>query len=213
MMPSIPGVQELWNQGTIHPCIYYHGYERRDGVLGALGVSPVIVHNLLGSTTLNKSIIFLTNAVPLDDKLRDRMVRLKIRIIEDPIKSMSKDEDAVRVDFENGKVQRIDALLPTPDSRISNESLLTSLGITVNNIMPGQVAIKIVDLFGRTAVPGVYVSGDLACLTRAIPYATFTGGVAAAGLHADLVEEQLEHKTEEESRYVEFEFINGKFSP
>ncbi|MCJ1243849.1 hypothetical protein MMC30_001046 [Trapelia coarctata] len=196
VMLSIPGVQELWNQGMIHHCIYCHGYECRNGVLGALGASPATVHNLVGSTVQNKSITLLTNAAPPDDKLRERMVRLKVRIIEDPINSMNKDEDIIRVDFENGKAERVDALLHTPDSRISNESLLTLLGAMVHKIMLGQVAIKTSDMFGRTAVPGVYVSGDLAGLTRAIPYAMFTGGVAVAELHADLVEKDLEDKVE-----------------
>lgn len=194
ILPSISEMQKLWSQGMIHHCIYCHGYEHRDGVLGALGTSPVTIHSLLGSTTLNKSMILLTNATLLDDKLRRKLVALNVHVVEDSIKSMSKDSNRIRVELKNGKVEEIDGLLHGPDSRVANGSLLISLGVVITDIMPGHVPVKTDDLLGRTAAPGVYVSGDMAGLARAIRHAMLTGAMGAAGLNADVAGKDVEHQ-------------------
>ena len=55
---------------------------------------------------------------------------------------------------------------------------MTSLEVEVHTVMLGQVAVKATDMFGRTATSRCTM---------------FTGAVAAAGLHWDLVNKDLEH--------------------
>jgi thioredoxin reductase len=201
-LPPISGLAALWKAGWIHHCIYCHGYERRDRKLAVLGIGHGSLHGLFGSATLNERITLLKNIAsndvnrPIEDKVAKRLEKLNVQIEDRIISSVAENSrgDGIEVCFEGGFIAEYDAMLHLPDSKVSPtlRGLLESLGVPFGEgQMAGQEVVQVTDQFGRTARRGVYASGDLGLLpARSIPGAMFTGGMAAAAAHADLIEDE-----------------------
>jgi thioredoxin reductase len=157
-VPDIPGLAELWGTSVIH-CPFCHGWEARDTRIGLLVASEEHAGRF----------------VPL---LRRLSADLEVF---DALAGVRSQDGALRaVVMPDGTEVPRDVLFigapPTPRDGAFAHLPLERTG-------PG---LLVADLFGRTAVPGVYAAGDLVAEAPAVVQALATGQRAAVGITRDL---------------------------
>jgi thioredoxin reductase len=156
-VPDVPGISELWGTSVIH-CPFCHGWEARDARIGLLAASEEHVGH----------------GVPL---LRRLSTDLEVF---DAIAGVRSEDGALQVILADGREVPRDVLFvaapPTPrDAAFSHLPLER-----------GDTGQLVVDMFGRTAVEGVYAAGDLVAGPPAVVQALATGQRAAVGVTRDL---------------------------
>jgi thioredoxin reductase len=173
-LPDIKGVSERWGKDVLH-CPYCHGWEVRDQSIGVIACNPISVHQALLWRQWSDDITFyLNDVVELDDTRRKQFEARGIRIVEGRVRSLG--------DLDH------QAFVIAPNAR-SNADVLTALGLTVAEHPAGTY----VPADGEaTAVPGVWVAGNVTNLMEQVIGAAAAGVRAGAAINVDLVTEETE---------------------
>jgi thioredoxin reductase len=157
-VPDVPGIAELWGSHVIH-CPFCHGWEVRDARIGLLSAGEEHANHLVP----------LLNRLSADVEVFDAIA-------------------AVRA--EDGVLQAV--VLPD-GSEIPRDALFVAAPPSPRDDAFAHLAIErtdagllAVDMFGRTAVAGVYAAGDLVTTAPAVVQALATGQRAAVGVTRDL---------------------------
>jgi thioredoxin reductase len=192
-LPDVPGVAELFGSDVLH-CPYCHGWEVRDRPVGVLG-GPMGVHQALmwrqwtGDVTLFQH----TGPAPTDEELKQLAAR-DIAVVTGVVEGLEvTDGRLTGVRLGTGDVVPREALVVAPRFT-ARADVLTSLGLeTVPQEMNGHVVGSYVaaDPTGATAVPGVWVAGNVADLRAQVIASAAAGLNAAAMLNADLITEDV----------------------
>ena len=192
-LPDVPGVAELFGSDVLH-CPYCHGWEVRDRPVGVLG-GPMGVHQALmwrqwtGDVTLFQH----TGPAPTDEELKQLAAR-DIAVVTGVVEGLEvTDGRLTGVRLGTGDVVPREALVVAPRFT-ARADVLTSLGLeTVPQEMDGHVVGSYVaaDPTGATAVPGVWVAGNVADLRAQVIASAAAGLNAAAMLNADLITEDV----------------------
>jgi thioredoxin reductase len=192
-LPDVPGVAELFGSDVLH-CPYCHGWEVRDRPVGVLG-GPMGVHQALmwrqwtGDVTLFQH----TGPAPTDEE-RKQLAARDIAVVTGVVQGLEvTDGRLTGVRLDTGDVVPREALVVAPRFT-ARADVLTSLGLeTVPQEMNGHVVGSYVaaDPTGATAVPGVWVAGNVADLRAQVIASAAAGLNAAAMLNADLITEDV----------------------
>jgi thioredoxin reductase len=192
-LPDVPGVAELFGSDVLH-CPYCHGWEVRDRPVGVLG-GPMGVHQALmwrqwtGDLTLFQH----TGPAPTDEE-RKQLAARDIAVVTGVVQGLEvTDGRLTGVRLDTGDVVPREALVVAPRFT-ARADVLTSLGLeTVPQEMNGHVVGSYVaaDPTGATAVPGVWVAGNVADLRAQVIASAAAGLNAAAMLNADLITEDV----------------------
>ena len=183
-LPPIPGVSELW--GTrIHPCVYCHGYEHRDGPLAVLVEAEAALAAAASLLNVSRKLVLCTNGSPLLVEDRERLALHSIRIIDSPLVRVDRTGDGVMLRFADGGRLRRSALFLKSTPRLASD-LPAQLGCRLNG--PAQV---VVGSNWETDVPGVYAAGDIAADKKFVAAAAASGAEAAVALDGDLAQEDF----------------------
>ncbi len=186
-LPDIPGVAERWGSRVLH-CPYCHGWEVRDRPVAILGLTAMSAHQALlwRQWTPDVTLLLHTGPAPTDEELA-KLARRGIRIVEGEVTAFD-DEAAHLADGTlvpvdalvlMGRIEaRADALAPLGLKPVDFEANGHRFGTHLPS-GPG----------GTTAVPGVYVAGNVTD-PMATVIAAAAAGVSTAGmLNMDLVME------------------------
>jgi thioredoxin reductase len=192
-LPDVPGVAELFGSDVLH-CPYCHGWEVRDRPVGVLG-GPMGVHQALMWRQWTADLTLFRHTGPeLTDEEREQLAARDISVVPGVVAGLEVTGGRLTgVRIEGGDVVPREALVVAPRFT-ARAGVLTSLGLeTVPQEMNGHVVGSYVpaDPMGATAVPGVWVAGNVADLRAQVIGSAAAGLNAAAALNADLIAEDV----------------------
>ncbi|GAA5189732.1 NAD(P)/FAD-dependent oxidoreductase [Rugosimonospora acidiphila] len=186
-LPDLPGLSDRWGRDVLH-CPYCHGWEVRDRRVGVLATGPAAVAQAQLWRQWTPHVLLFLNGVPAPEpEDAERLAARGIVVVEGPVAEL--EETGVRLG--SGEIVAVDAVVAMPRATARSE-LLESLGLTpvdvelAGTVVGAQVAA---DPTGATAVPGVWVAGNVADLRATVIASAAAGLSAGAAINADLVAE------------------------
>jgi thioredoxin reductase/SAM-dependent methyltransferase len=191
-LPAIPGVVERWGRDVLH-CPYCHGHEVRDRPIGVLATGAAAVQQALLWRQWSADVVLFRHTGPdLSDVDAEALAARGIEVVDGEVAALEVAEDRLTgVRLADGRIVPREAVVVAARFEARAE-VLTSLGLTaVEQEMNGTVIGSAVpaDAMGATAVPGVWVAGNVTDLRAQVITAAAQGVNAAAALNADLVAE------------------------
>ena len=187
-LPDIPGVAEAWGRTVLH-CPYCHGWEVRDQALGILGQGALSIHQAQLFRQLSKDVVvFLHTAPPLSDDEAEQLAARGIQVVEGKVVGW----EAGGVRMSSGELVPRQALVVSTRADASAE-VLASIGLETAELeMGGQAVGSYVpaDQSGLTAVPGVWVAGNVSDPRAQVLGSAAAGLQAGAAINADLIAEE-----------------------
>ncbi|WP_024794861.1 NAD(P)/FAD-dependent oxidoreductase [Tomitella biformata] len=191
-LPDIPGLESRWGREVLH-CPYCHGWEVREQRIGVLGTGPLAVHQaLMWRQWCEDVTLFLRAELGAEDA--ESLAARGITVERGAVAGLAltvDDGGAERFDgvrLEDGTVVPVQAVV-VASTMVARADVLTSLGLEpVELEMGGHVIGSAVpaDAMGTTAVPGVWVAGNVTDLKSQLIIAAGAGLTAATAINADL---------------------------
>lgn len=191
-LPDIAGLAERWGRDVLH-CPYCHGWEVRDRAIGILSTGPMSVHQALLFRQLSDDVAFFAHLGPEPSpEEAEQLAARGIPIVTGEVTAVEVTDDRLRgVRLCSGEVVSREALVVAPRFTARTD-LLESLGLgAVDQEMGGHVFGSAVpaDPTGATAVPGIWVAGNVTDLQGQVISSAAGGLTAGAMINADLVSE------------------------
>jgi thioredoxin reductase len=190
-LPDVPGVPELWGSDVVH-CPYCHGWEHADEAIGVLGSGPMAVHQALLFRQLSKDLVlFRHTAPPLAAEEAEQLEALGVRVVAGPVERLEAAGGRLSgVRMRDGAFFARDAVAVGP-RMVARSGVLAGLGLEAVPHALGSAFGEFIesDPTGRTAVPGVWVAGNVTDLQAHVIAAAAQGTTAGAAVNADLVSE------------------------
>ena len=184
-LPDIPGVRERWGHEVIH-CPYCHGWEVRDKTVGILATTWFAVQKALLVRQWVDDLTLLLHTQPEPDDLQlEQLAARDIRVVRGEVVAF----DAAGAHLRDGELVPLQALAVAP-RMVARSELLTTLGLVPTPDPMGEFIAG--DPTGLTAVPGVWVAGNVADLMANVLSSAAAGAAAAAAINADLITEDVE---------------------
>ncbi|CAL9350616.1 NAD(P)/FAD-dependent oxidoreductase [Streptomyces atacamensis] len=192
-LPGVPGLAELWGRDVLH-CPYCHGWEVRDLPIGVLSTGPAAVRQALLWRQWSADVTLLRHIGPEpDDREYERLAARGVAVVDGEVTGLETSGGRLAgVRLAGGRTVPCRALVVAPRFT-ARAGFLAGLGLeTAEQTAGGHVLGERVaaDATGATAVPGVWVAGDVADLAGKVVGAAAAGVSAAAAINADLVEEE-----------------------
>jgi thioredoxin reductase len=183
-LPEVPGVAGRWGRTVLH-CPYCHGWEMRDQPVGVLATGPMAVHQALLWTQWTADVTFFLHTGPAPGaEERAQLAVRGVHFVEGEVVALQGDAD---VRLADGTLVPRRALVVTPRF-VARSEVLESLGLHPVEHELGIGTRIPADPSGATAVPGVWVAGNVADpMAQAISSAA-AGLMAGARINAELVE-------------------------
>lgn len=191
-LPGVPGLAERWGIDVLH-CPYCHGWEVRDKRVGVLATGPGAVHQALLFRQLTSQVTMLRHtATPFAAQEAEQLSALGIPVIDGTVAQVeASDGHLTGARLADGTRVALDALVIAPKF-VANADLLAPFGLApVEMGIDGQVmATRIAaDPGGATAVPGIYVAGNVADPQAQVISAAAAGLMAGSAINMDLIDE------------------------
>jgi len=189
-LPDVPGVAQRWGRDVLH-CPYCHGWEVRDQALGVLATGPLSLHQALTFRQWSVDVaLFLHTAPELTAEQAEQLSARGIDVVTGPVAALEVTDDRLTgVRLRDGRVFARQAVVVMPRA-FARAGLLTGLGLhPAEQEIGGHVVGSVVpaDPAGATAVPGVWVAGNVADLRAQVLSSAAAGLGVAAAINADLI--------------------------
>ncbi len=187
-LPDLPGLAERWGRTVLH-CPYCHGWEARDRSVGVVGSGPLAVHGALlwRQWTADVTLFVHTGPEPSGEE-RERLAARGIRVVEGEVAGV---EGGADVRLRSGELVPREVVVAA-GRMTARSGLLAALGL---ELTPMEVAGTVVgehvaaDPTGLTAVPGIWVAGNVANIQAQVLPSAAAGLTAGAAINMDLVTE------------------------
>ncbi len=191
-LPALPGLAERWGRDVLH-CPYCHGWEVRDRAIGVLAGPAGGMHQAQLFRQLSGSVTLFTHTGPaLTAEQSEVLAARGVDVVDGEVVDIDVADDRLRgVRLASGETVPLEALVVAPFFA-ANADLLTDLGLEVTEMRMGDVVVAThvaADPTGATAVPGVWVAGNVANPMTQVVASAAAGMTAGAALNADLVAE------------------------
>jgi thioredoxin reductase len=191
-LPDLPGVRDRWGRDVLH-CPYCHGWEVRDRAIGVLGGGPTAVHQALMWRQWSPDVTLFRHTGPAPSpEEAEQLAARGIRVVDGEVAGLDVTADALSgVRLTSGEVVARQAVVVAP-LFAARDDLPAGLGLELVDLqMNGYVIGRHVaaDPTGATAVPGVWVAGNVADLRAQVISAAAAGLNAGAMINADLIAE------------------------
>lgn len=191
-LPDVPGVAERWGREVLH-CPYCHGWEVRDQAIGVLARGTLGTHLALLFRQWSADVTLFQHdaSAPSPDE-REQLAARGIALVEGEVAALEVTDDKLTgVRLRSGQIIPVQAVVVSPrfDARAG---VLVSLGLEpIEQQFGGQVIGSYVpaDSMGATAVPGVWVAGNVADLHAPVIASAAAGLKTAAAINGDLITE------------------------
>lgn len=190
-LPPIPGLAERWGRDVVH-CPYCHGWEIRDQAVGVLATSAFAAHQALLFRQVSERItLFLHQGSELTDDQWEELAARDIAVVDGPVAALRvKDDRLTGVTLASGRTVPVDALAVGAPMR-SNADVLDALGVAAEAHPAGfGTTVPNDPQTGATAVPGVWVAGNVGDLRMQVVTAAASGVGVGAAVNADLIAEE-----------------------
>ncbi len=192
VLPDVRGLAERWGRDVLH-CPYCHGWEVRDQAIGILATSGMATFQALLFRQLSDDVtLFLHTAPEPTDEQWEQLAARGISVVQGKVEQLEVQNDKLTgVLLEGGRVIARQALAVQTSMR-ARAGFLADLGLEIveqdaNGLMTGTVVAA--DPQGATAVPGVFVAGNVTDARATVMPAAAAGLMAAGGINADLITE------------------------
>ncbi|MFJ4411090.1 NAD(P)/FAD-dependent oxidoreductase [Streptomyces sp. NPDC088910] len=192
-LPEVRGLAGRWGREVLH-CPYCHGWEVSGQAIGVLGTGPLAVPQALMWRQWSQDVtLFVHTAPEPDDEQYERLAARGIAVVEGEVAAVEVTDDRLTgMTLAGGRVIPCQALVVSTrlDARTD---LLADLGLTTVEQEIGGVPIGTrveADPTGATAVPGVWVAGNVASPVEILIGGATAGVRAAAAINADLTEQE-----------------------
>jgi thioredoxin reductase len=193
-LPDVPGLRERWGHDVLH-CPYCHGWEVRDRSIGVLSTGPggVLKALLWRQWSADVTLFLHTGPEPGEEEWAQLAAR-GIEVVTGEVAAVESAGDRLTgVRLASGRVVPRDALVVAP-TFTARSAVLESLGLptepveamghTVGSAVPSGP-------MGATAVPGVWVAGNVTDLMAQVVTAAAAGLQAGGAINADLLFEDV----------------------
>jgi thioredoxin reductase len=188
-LPEVPGLRELWGTDVVH-CPYCHGYEVRDEPIGVLSSGPLSLHQVQLFRQWSGDVTFFlhTGSRPSADEAQGLAAR-GIAVVEGEVTALETEAGRLcGVRLASGEVVPLRVLAVAPRF-VARGELLAGIGLEATEHEAGVGERIGADATGRTAVPGVWVAGNVTDLAAWVSTAASAGALAGAAINNDLVAE------------------------
>jgi thioredoxin reductase len=188
-LPDVPGLRERWGRDVLH-CPYCHGWEVRDQAIGVLACGPMAVHQVLLFRQLSADVILFAHDQPVPSgEQAEQLDALGIRVVTGEVTGLEvADDRLVGVRLADGTVVERSAVA-VQSRMVARAGFLAGLGLTPAPHPSGMGEHLVADAAGRSAVPGVWLAGNVTDLSAQVGSAAAAGASAGAQVNADLVAE------------------------
>lgn len=191
-LPAVDGLAPRWGHDVLH-CPYCHGWEVRDRAIGVLATSPLAVDFTLLWRQLSTDVILFTHtAGPPDGLQRERLAARGVRVVDGRVTDVEVRHDRLAgVTLDGGRSIARDALAVQPRF-VARVGGFAGLGLAATEQRVGDHVIGSLipaDRTGATAVPGIWVAGNVTDLHATLIGAAAAGVLAGAAINHDLVAE------------------------
>ena len=192
-LPDVPGVAERWGRDVLH-CPYCHGWEVRDQAIGVLASGPMAVHQaqLFRQWSADVTLFLHTEPEPTAEE-SEQLAARGINVVRGEVASLEVTDDHLSgVRLASGQVVPRQAVVVGPRF-YARADVGASLGLATTELrVAGQVIGTSVpaDPTGATAVPGVWVAGNVTDLMAQVIGAAAAGLMVGAAVNADLIAEE-----------------------
>lgn len=191
-LPDVPGVAERWGRDVLH-CPYCHGWEVRDRAIGVLATGPMSIHQALLFRQWSADVtLFVHTATPPSGTEQEQLTARGITVVAGEVERLQVEEDRlVGVRLASGALVPVDAVVVAPFFR-ARADVLVGLGLESVPMRMGEHVVGTYvsgDATGATAVPGVWVAGNVADPKAQVIASAAAGLGAGAAVNADLVAE------------------------
>jgi thioredoxin reductase len=198
-LPEVPGLAARWGIDVLH-CPYCHGWEVRDKRIGVLATGSAAVHQALLFRQLSPYVTLLRHTGPaLTGEQNEQLAARGITVTEGPVEQIEADASGLTgIRLPDGRHIKLDAVIVAPRMQARAE-LLAPLGLTPVEVRLGDHVMGTqieADPSGATAVPGVWVAGNLASIQAQVIMAAAAGLAAGAAINLDLVLEEARQVAE-----------------
>jgi len=198
-LPDVPGLAARWGIDVLH-CPYCHGWEVRDKRIGILATGPMAIHQALLFRQLSPHVTLLQHTGPAPaGEQREQLDARGIAVTEGKVERIDADARGLTgARLAGGRRVTLDAVIVAPRMTARAE-LLAPLGLTPAEVRLGEhvVGTRIeADRTGATAVPGVWVAGNIADIQAQVITSAAAGLTAGAAINFDLVLEETRNATE-----------------
>jgi thioredoxin reductase len=191
-LPDVPGVAERWGREVLH-CPYCHGWEVRDQAIGVLARGSLGPHLALLFRQWSADVTLFQHDAPAPSPdEQEQLAARGIPLVEGEVAALEVTDDKLTgVRLRSGRVIPRRAVVVSPRFN-ARADVLASLGLEpVEQQFGDQVIGSYVpaDPMGATAVPGVWVAGNVADLHAPVIASAAAGLKTAAAINADLIAE------------------------
>ena len=183
-------MRELWGRDVLH-CPYCHGWEVRDQPLAVLGTGPGSLHQVTLFRQLTADLVYLRHHAPEPtDEEAEELAALGIPVVDEEVTGLEITDDRLSgVRLASGRVLPRTALALAPRF-VARSAVLEDLGVAGRRSPVGRSLRRgRRTVTGATAVPGVWVAGNVSDLSAQVVAAAAAGTLAGARINADLVVE------------------------
>jgi len=186
-LPEIPGLRELWGTDVLH-CPYCHGWEVRDEPLAVLATSPMALHVTQLFRQLSDDVTFLRHTAPAPSaEEAEALAARDVAVVEGEVVGLETEDGRLRgARLAGGEVIPCRRLVVGPRF-VARAELLAGVGLTATEHPQGTGERIEADVTGRTAVPGVWVAGNVSEIMAWVVAAASAGLMAGAAINNDLV--------------------------
>jgi thioredoxin reductase len=188
-LPDIPGLAERWGHEVLH-CPYCHGWEVRDRAIAVIGSGPMSVHQALLFRQWSDDVTYVVHTVPPDAEQAEQLAARGVRVLDGQVDRVEGGRSGLEgLTLLDGRLVEAQTVVVAP-RMVARAGFLADLGLTPVQHPSGVGEHVPADPTGRTAVPGVWVAGNVTDLTAQVGAAAAAGAVAGAQINADLVDEE-----------------------
>lgn len=185
-LPTIKNIEQFWGQSVFH-CPYCDGWEVRNRPFVIYGSTEFMFHQVeIVQHWASKITLVADGSIVIPQEKRDLYARHGIDIIEKPVTSL---------EGENGQIQH---LCFADGSEMACETMFIVPHTSQRTPFAAMLGCEqtehqrlVVEVQGRTTVPGVYAAGDIATMGRSVAMAVAQGNMAGAAINADLIGEDF----------------------
>ncbi len=191
-LPDVPGVAQRWGRDVLH-CPYCHGWEVRDQALGILATSPLGVDQALLFRQWSSDVTLFLHTAPQPSPLQwEQLAARGIAVVDGEVAAVEVTDDQLSgVRLRSGKLIPRQTVVVAPRFA-ARVDVLTPLGLGMTEMLLGELVVGSyvpADPMGATAVPGVWVAGNVADPRAQVIGSAAAGLTTAAAINADLIAE------------------------
>lgn len=187
-LPDIPGLRSRWGIDVLH-CPYCHGWEVRDQQIVILATTPMAAHSALLFRQLSAEVTMVLHGARLSDEDAVRLRARGVTVFDGPATELLVEQDQLRgVRLSNGETVPAQALVVAPRADASN-AVMGTLGLQTSDhpMGPEFGTMYVVEMGGRTSVPGLWAAGNVVDPVATVPKSLADGYFTGAMINADLV--------------------------